>query len=262
MAIRNVLKEIVQKKKERLQSTMQQVPLEQLQERIAHMQATLPFEQALRKPRAISLIAELKKASPSRGIIRAEYNPVSIAQSFAESGAQALSVLTEEDYFMGSLADLEQVRKVVQIPMLRKDFIIDTYQIYEARAFGADALLLIADVLSKDTLSELMQCATGLGMGCLVETHNEKDIKKALQVKASMIGINNRDLATLEVDLHTTERLFPLIPKDKTVVIESGMKKSTDVSFVKILGASAVLIGEAFMETPDICSKVEEIMGW
>ena len=175
---------------------------------------------------------------------------------------QAISVLTEEDFFNGNLAYLNQVKNIFTGPILRKDFILEDYQVYESRYFGADAILLIADLLTKDKLTELMQIADSLGLDYLVEVHDEKELKKVLSLKVSIIGINNRSLHTLEIDFKTTEKLFTLIPRDKVVVVESGIKNSQDVLFLKILGASSVLIGTAFMEAGDIKSKVEEVMGW
>ena len=175
---------------------------------------------------------------------------------------QAISVLTCEDYFLGDINYIEQIKKTVNLPILRKDFIIQPYQIYESRAFGCDALLLIVELLSQETMSEFLNLAKNLGLDCLVEVHTEKDLKKALKVKAQFIGINNRNLNTLEVDFKTTERLYPLISKDKLVVVESGIKTYQDILFLKILGVEAVLIGEAFMEAEDIKAKISQIMGW
>jgi indole-3-glycerol phosphate synthase len=258
----DTLKEIVQKKKEKILLAKQQLPEEDLKAKVENLPATRPFIEAIYKPRTISLIAEIKKASPSRGIIRQEFNPQEIAKIYQEAGAQAISVLTEEDFFSGSIFYLNEVRSVVDLPILRKDFILEPYQIYESRYFGADAILLIADLLTKDSLSELMQLAANLGLSYLIEVHNEKELKKVLNLKVPFIGINNRDLHSLETDFKTTEKLFPLIPKDKIVVVESGIKSYQDVLFLKILGVSACLIGEAFMEAEDIKKKIEEIMGW
>lgn len=258
----DTLKEIVQKKKEKILLAKQQLPEEDLKAKVENLPATRPFIEAIYKPRTISLIAEIKKASPSRGIIRQEFNPQEIAKIYQEAGAQAISVLTEEDFFSGSIFYLNEVRSAVDLPILRKDFILESYQIYESRYFGADAILLIADLLTKDSLSELMQLAANLGLSYLIEVHNEKELKKVLNLKVPFIGINNRDLHSLETDFKTTEKLFPLIPKDKIVVVESGIKSYQDVLFLKILGVSACLIGEAFMEAEDIKKKIEEIMGW
>lgn len=259
---KDTLKEIVKRRKERLAGTMEQMPEEEVRARIKDVPAALPFRQAVVKPRDISLIAEVKKSSPSAGVIREEFFPAEIAAAYEEAGAQALSVLTEEDFFSGSPAYLEEIKKRVKIPVMRKDFILEPYQVYESRMLGADAVLLIADLLSKDKLSELYGIASGLGMDCLVESHNEKDLKKVVSLKFPLLGLNNRDLHSLEVDLKTTEKLYPLVPKDRTVVVESGIRSRTDVLFLKVLGVSAVLVGSVFMESADIRAKVNEVMGW
>ncbi len=263
MAKRDVLKEIIQKKKERLAQAKLALSQEDLKLKVQGLAATRPFIEAIHKPRTISLIAEIKKQSPSAGLIRENFNHLEIAGIYQNVGVQAISVLTEEDFFAGSLAYLQEVKSAVTIPVLRKDFILEPYQVYESRAYGADAILLIADLLSQETISELVDLAASLGLAALVETHNEKDLKKVLKLKqVNLIGINNRDLHTLDTDFKITEKLFPLIPKEKVVVIESGVKSSQDVLFLKILGAAAVLIGQAFMQSPDIKKKVEEVMGW
>ena len=223
---------------------------------------TRPFIEAINKPRDISLIAEIKQASPSCGIIRQNFNLKEIANAYQEAGAQAISVLTEEDYFLGNITYINEVKSAVNLPVLRKDFIFEPYQVYESRFFGADAILLIADLLSKEKLIELMGLADSLGLEYLVEAHTEKELKKVLSLKAPFIGINNRDLHTLEVDFKTTEKLFTLIPKDKVVVVESGIKTHQDILFLKMLGVNAVLIGEAFLACQDIRKKVQEVMGW
>ncbi|MFA6350547.1 MAG: indole-3-glycerol phosphate synthase TrpC [Candidatus Omnitrophota bacterium] len=262
MAKTDTLKEIVAKKKEKIILAKQQLPEEELKARIAGMGPTRPFIEAINKPRQVCLIAEIKKASPSKGLIRENFVPVEIAKVYEEVGVQAISVLTEEDFFSGSLAYLTEVKSAVKLPVLRKDFIFEPYQVYESRFFGADAILLIEDLLSRDKMIELTEIAKSIGLGYLVEVHDEKALKKCLNLKVPLIGINNRDLHTLEVDPKTIERLFTLIPKDRIVVVESGIKSSQDVLFLKILGVNAVLIGTAFMESPDIRRKVEEIMGW
>jgi indole-3-glycerol phosphate synthase len=258
----DILKEIIQKKKEKILLAKQNISEEDLRARVQGMTPPRLFIEAINKPRQISLIAELKKASPSRGVIRQDFHLQEIVKIYQESGVQAISVLTEEDYFGGNIAYINEVKNAVDVPILRKDFILEAYQIYESRFYGADAVLLITDLLTKEKLSELMGIADNLGMDCLVEVHTEKELKKVLNLKVPFIGINNRDLRTLEVDSKTTEKLFPLIPKDKTVVVESGIKTAQDVLFLKILGVSAVLVGEAFMEAQDIKGKIEEMMGW
>jgi indole-3-glycerol phosphate synthase len=258
----DILKEIVQKKKEKILLAKQQLPEEDLKSRVENLAPTRSFIEAIHKPRTISLIAEIKKSSPSRGVIRQDFNLQEIAGVYRDVGVQAISVLTEEDYFGGNISYLSEVKNLVDTPLLRKDFILEPYQVYESRAYGADAILLIADLLTKDKLTELMGIAEGLGLDCLVEVHDEKELKKVLNLKAPLIGINNRDLRTLEVDFKTTERLFPLIPRDKVVVVESGIKNYQDVLFLKILGVHAVLIGEALMEAKEIRNKIQELMGW
>ncbi|MDD5156081.1 MAG: indole-3-glycerol phosphate synthase TrpC [Candidatus Omnitrophica bacterium] len=263
MAKVDTLKEIVRKKKERLALAKQSLAEEELKEKAKAVQPCRPFIEAINKPRNICLIAEIKKASPSAGVIRENFSHQEIACIYQDAGAQAISILTEEDYFSGSLSYLAEVKSLVSLPVLRKDFILEPYQVYESRLYGADAVLLIAELLTKDTLVQLMQTAEGLGMDCLVEVHDEKQLKKILNLKeVRLIGINNRSLHTLELDFKITEKLFPLIPKDKVVVVESGVKTSQDILFLRILGVNAVLIGTAFMQSPDITRKIEELMGW
>jgi indole-3-glycerol phosphate synthase len=259
----DALKDIIAKKKERLVLAKQALSEEELKAKALQSPAAKPFIEAINKPRVISLIAEVKKASPSKGVIRENFNLQEIATAYKEAGVQAVSVLTEEDYFLGNINYIAEVKAAADLPVLRKDFIFEAYQIYESRFFGADAILLIADLLTKDKLVELMEVASGLGLDYLVEVHTEKELKKVLTLKnVPLIGINNRDLHTLEVDLKTTEKLFTLIPRDKVVVVESGIKTYQDMLFLKVLGVNAVLIGEAFMASPDIRKKVEEVMGW
>jgi indole-3-glycerol phosphate synthase len=263
MAKTDKLKEIVSKKQERLALAKQAVLLEQLKEKISSLSPCRAFKEAISKPRQISLIAEIKKASPSCGIIRQDFNHLDIARVYQEAEVQAVSVVTEEDYFQGNISFINEVKAVIELPVLRKDFIFDPYQVYESRANGADAILLIADLLTKDQLIELIATADSLGLDYIVEVHAEKELKKILTLKnVPIIGINNRDLKTLEVDLKTTERLYTLVPKEKIVVVESGIKNRQDLLFLKVLGVNAVLIGQAFMEAENIRAKIEEIMGW
>ena len=258
----DLLKEIVAKKKERLLLAKAERPLEILKEGLCGIKTPVkPFLKSINRSGQISLIAEIKKASPSRGVIREDFDLLAIAGIYKECQAAAISVLTEEDYFLGNISYLAQVKEATGLAVLRKDFIFDEYQVYESKLYGADAILLIAGLLSKEQLSQLLELALSLEMDCLVEVHNEKELKKVLSVKkAGLIGINNRCLRTLEVDLKVSERLFPLIPKDKSVVIESGIRKYQDVLFFKVLGAKAVLIGEALIEAPDIRAKIDELM--
>ncbi len=262
MAKVDTLKEIVTKKKERIALSKQQLPEEDLKAKLTGLAPCRPFREVISKPRQISLIAEIKQSSPSKGMIRQNFNLQEIARSYQEAGVQAVSVLTEEDFFGGNPLYINEVKNIITAPVLRKDFILESYQVYESRYLGADAILLITDLLTKDKLMELMQVADSLGMDYLVEVHDEKELKKVLTLKVPVIGINNRNLHTLEVDFKTTEKLFTLIPRDKVVVVESGIKNYQDVLFLKILGASSVLIGTVFMEAEDIKKKVEEVMGW
>lgn len=263
MAKADILKEIVQKKKERILLAKQEMPEAELKTKIQALTAPRPFIEAINKPRQISLIAEIKKQSPSAGLMRGDFDHIQIARIYQEKGVQAISVLTEQDYFGGDLTFINQVKLEAQVPVLRKDFILDPYQVLESRAFGADAILLIADLLTQDEISAMAALSSELGMDYLVEVHSEKELKKVLKLKGMpLIGINNRDLHTLEVDFKTTEKIFPLIPKDKVVVVESGIKSYQDTLFLKILGVNALLVGEAFMKAQDIGGKVEEVMGW
>ena len=267
MAKIDKLKEIVAKKKERLTLAKQSLPEEELKNKIADLSPARPFIEAINKPRAITLIAEIKKQSPSQGLICESFNPKDIAAIYKDAGAQAISVLTEEDFFGGSLTHINEAKSGVDLPVLRKDFILEPYQVYESRLFGADAILLIADLLSKENLSELIVLADNLGLDCLVESHTEKELKKVLSLKqnktvAFALGLNNRDLHTPELDPKTTEKLFPLIPKDRTVVVESGIKNYQDVLFLKILGVNAVLVGEAILKAQDMKAAIQELMGW
>jgi indole-3-glycerol phosphate synthase len=259
----DTLKEICLKKQEKIALAKQALPEEELKAKVECIPACRDFLDAINRPRQISLIAEIKKASPSRGVIRENFNAREIAQVYHDVGVQTISVLTEEDFFQGNLSYINEVKAITTVPVLRKDFILDPYQVYESRYYGADAILLIADLLTQDMLTQMMDIANKLGLQYLVEVHNEKELKKVLKLKgANLIGINNRDLHTLEVDLKTTEKLYPLVPKDKIVVVESGLKSRQDVLFLKILGINACLIGETFMAATDIKQKVEELMGW
>ncbi len=259
----DTLKEILARKKERIALAKLGLPEEELKVKVEGLPPARPFIEAINKPRQISLIAEIKKASPSEGVIREDFHHLAIAKAYADTNVQAISVLTEEDFFQGNIAYINEVKNLTTAPVLRKDFIIEAYQVYESRFYGADAILLIAALLTQDELTQLSALAYQLGMDALVEVHNEKELKKVLKLKGMpLIGINNRDLRTLEVDPKTVEKLFPLIPKDKVVVVESGIKTAQDVLFLKILGINAVLIGTTFMKAENIPAKVEEIMGW
>jgi indole-3-glycerol phosphate synthase len=276
---KDILKEITAKKRERLALAKQAVPEEEKKAQAVAQPAARPFFEAVCRPKQISLIAEIKKQSPSAGPIVADFSAVAIASKYKQAGAQALSVVTEEDFFAGEPDSIRSVKESVDLPVLRKDFILEPYQIYESRALGADAVLLIAELLSKDSIVEMVALCHSLGMGCLVESHSEKELKKVLGIRIPLpeaeqkntkkkgfvpflIGINNRDLRTLETDLKTTERLYPLVPKDRPVVVESGIKSYQDILFLKVLGVGAVLVGEALLRSPDITEATLDLMGW
>lgn len=230
--------------------------------RIADLEPTRGFEAALarRGDAPIRLIAEIKKASPSKGLIRADFDPVAIAKTYATAGAHALSVLTDRAFFQGDLAYLAAVRAAVPLPILEKDFVVDEFQIYEARALGADAVLLIAAALDDGQLHEYAHLARELGLSALVEVHCERELERVAD-PATLIGINNRDLATFETDLATTERVLREAPDGRVIVSESGIVCRDDVRRLADLGVDAVLIGETFMRAPAIEEKVRELMG-
>ena len=245
-------------KKLEVEEKKQLLPLSALKERIAR-QKPLDFAAALRG-KGIKLIAEVKKASPSGGVLCPDFDPVALAKTYAQNGAAAISVLTEVNYFKGSLKHLVEIRGAVSIPLMRKDFIYDEYQIYESAAYGADALLLIVAILSPEQLMELMELSRSLGLDCLVEVHNEEELFTALLAGAEIIGINNRDLNTFRVDTNTTRRLRMLIPDENIVVSESGIHNSDDMKKMKECKVNAVLVGEALVTAGDIPAKIRELM--
>lgn len=259
-----MLEEIVRKRAGTLEREMARVPLERVAVLAASAPPTRDFKGAVSVkggPDAIRIIAEVKKASPSKGVIREAFDPLDIAKAYEANGACAVSVLTEEDYFQGSLEYLRLVRANVGLPVLRKDFIIGEYQVYEARAAGADALLLIAAILDDNKLSALIRLTEKLGMEALVEVHNEEELKAALFAGPRIIGVNNRDLKTFKVDIDTTKRLAPLVPKGLTVVSESGINTIEDIFSLKDSGVSAFLIGEALMRQRDVGKKLRSLCG-
>ena len=254
-----ILDRIIADKKEELKDTKIRVPLSELKARIKDAPPVRDFAAAINDPGNVSIIAEVKKASPSKGLIRADFDPVGIARTYEENGAKAISVLTESRYFQGSLSFLSEIRKKVGLPLLRKDFIFDEYQVYEARVNGADAFLLIAVCLEKQLMGDLYHLGKELGMEALAETHDEEDLEKVLGLPFRVIGINNRDLKTFNVDIKTTERLIKGIPKDKVVVSESGISTVGDMRFLQGIGAGAALIGEALMREKDFGSILREL---
>lgn len=255
-----ILSRIIEEKRKVIEEAKRIKPQDELLKEIKSLSVKSSFKKNVSRPHHINLIAEIKKASPSKGILRGDFNPVKIAITYQANGASAISILTDERFFEGKLEYLVKVRSNVSIPILRKDFFIDEYQIYETVAAGADAILLICDILSMAELARFYNIATGLGLDCLVEVHSEEDVEKALAIDAAIIGINNRDLHTFKVDLSVTQRLIRMVPQNKVIVSESGIKCYEDIMFLKSLGVNAVLIGEAFMESDDITAKMREIM--
>lgn len=206
------------------------------------------------------IIAEVKKASPSKGLIRADFDPVAIAADYAANGASAVSVLTEERFFQGSLSHLESIRAAVAVPLLRKDFVLDPYQIIEAKSYGADAVLLIAAMLEPSLMADLRAQASALGLDAIVEVHTERELEAALEANAAVIGVNNRDLRSFAVDIATTQRLVPLIPPGMPVVCESGIETAAQIRQVEQWGVRVFLIGEALMRSPEPGKKLATLL--
>ncbi len=250
MSTPSILKKMVVKKKERLKIEKEKVSLKEMIGMAQKSKAHPSFKDALLKD-GLSIIGEIKKASPSKGIIKGDFNPVAIAREY-EGCVEAISVLTEEDFFLGSPNYLRDVAKTVDTPILRKDFIFDEYQIYRAKAIGASAVLLIVAILEEGELKYLIETAKRLGLDALVETHSTQEAEIALSAGAEIIGINNRDLNTFEVNLETTVQLAKMIPKGKILVSESGFHTVEDIRKIKKAGVNAVLVGESFMRSGDI----------
>jgi indole-3-glycerol phosphate synthase len=255
-----ILDEIVANKIKEIGSSKRRTSLAVIQRMAKQQPPPLDFMAALRSA-GIKLIAEVKKASPSKGIIRHDFDAIKTAKTYEKNGADAISVLTDEKFFQGKLEYLCDVRQAVKIPILRKDFILEPYQVYESRVCGADAILLIVSILTLDKFKDLLKLSHTLGMACLVEVHNENELKIALRTEARIIGINNRDLTTMTVDLQTTKRLRPLIPADRLIVSESGIINRRDMVNLEKLGINAALVGETLMASGDIGGKVKELLG-
>lgn len=258
------LDRIVATKHTEVEALTQRFNLREAEARIAALPPCRGFAQALtpgRRKRSMGLIAEVKKASPSKGLIREDFHPVSIAKAYETAGADCLSVLTDTDYFQGCSEYLTQVRDAVSLPLLRKDFIIDHRQIYEARQIGADAILLITAILTTEQMKAFLALSRDLGMDALVEVHNLPELERVLSLDAKLVGINNRNLKTFVTDLKTTEELISRIPANIPVVSESGISLPEDIAYLKSLKAQAVLIGEHFMRQPDVNRAVEDLMG-
>lgn len=262
-----ILNRILTHKRVEVERQRIKIPDAQIRARAEAAPPPRDFAAALRAHRPIALIAEVKKASPSKGVLIEHFDPLALAHTYASNGAAAISVLTDMRFFQGSLKHLEGIRamvdrgKALPVPLLRKDFIIDPYQVAEARAYGADALLLIVAALDDETLAELLALTGSFGMQALVEVHNEDELRRALDAGASIIGVNNRDLHSFTTTLETTRRLAALLPSSHRplLVSESGIFTAEHVALVRSWGADAILVGEALVTAPDIASKVREL---
>lgn len=256
-----ILEKIVATKREEIARAKAAMAEETLRCRLAEAPQPRDFLGAVSRPGAIRLIAEVKKASPSKGVIRADFDPVGIARIYEAHGASAISVLTDAPYFQGSLDYLRQIRAAVDLPLLRKDFVIDPYQVLEARAAGADAVLLIAECLDDAQLGQLLGAIEELGMTALVELYEPDNLPRVVGAGARLVGINNRNLHTFEVDLEHTLRLRQQIPRDRAVVGESGIRTRADVLRLEAAGVQAMLVGETLMARPEIGAAVDELLG-
>lgn len=265
----NILDRIIADKKAEVELRKSQVSLEQLKEQVRSLPKCRNFYKAVTKPnnRGINVIAEVKKASPSAGLIREDFDPVAIARTYKKCGADAISVLTDEKYFQGRLEYIKQISDAVDLPILRKDFIIDPWQVYESRAACADAILLIADALKPGELIDLMIIAAELTLTVLLEAHGADTLLNVRSLIGfpkkgyNVLGINNRNLTTMEVDLNTVSRLAELVDNKNELVAESGIKTRADVEKLKSIGVRAVLIGQVLCESPDIVEKFTELFG-
>ena len=265
----NILDKIIADKIVEVDERIIEAPLDSLKERIADMGKCRNFYQAVTKknPRGVNVISEVKKASPSAGLIRPDFDPVQIAQTYEKCGADAISVLTDEKYFQGKLEYVTQIKQVVGLPILRKDFMIDEYQIYEARAAGADAILLIAEALKPAKLMDMLILASKLTLTAIIEVHSADSLLALRSLVGfpvkhySVIGINNRDLTTMTVDINTTSRLAELVEDTSELIAESGIKTRADVEKVISIGAGAILIGETLCRSQSIEQKFKELFG-
>lgn len=259
----SILNEIVSQKKEHLKDAKSRTSIKDFKAKIKDMEETRDFKAAIKRlpDEKIKLIAEIKKASPSKGIIRKDFDVLSIARIYEEKSVDAVSILTEEDFFQGSLQYISAAKKVLTKPVLRKDFIFDEYQIYESRAHEADTVLLIAAILDKNQADEYLHLSEELKLSVIFEVHNFRELEMALFVHSNIIGINNRDLETLQVDINTTFKLKKEIPHDKIIVSESGIKTREDVKNLEDAGIDAMLIGTSLMEAGDIGKKIDEMIG-
>ena len=255
-----ILEEIVNNKLREVARRKKEVPLSVLKSKVATLTPGRSFRKAISSPRKINIIAEIKKSSPSAGKIIKDFSLEGLARIYEENGASALSILTDEKFFGGELQDLSRARKVCSLPILAKEFILDEYQIYEARIKGADAFLLIARILDKERLKSYLDLAGQLNLDCLVEIHTKEDWQKIKEFPFDIIGINNRNLANFKVDLKTSLNLVKKIPSSKTVVSESGIATREDIHKLREVGVDAFLVGEALLRSKDIGGKLRELL--
>ncbi len=259
-----ILEKIVKAKREEVTARKVAVPLQDLKAQIRDLPSPRDFHQAVDRQSSderIRLIAEVKRASPSQGIIRQEFDLEALISAYTGGGAAALSILTDEPFFRGNLHDLARAKASAFLPVLRKDFILDPYQVYESRAWGADAVLLIAAVLEPQTLQDLLALSQEIGLHPLTEIHTREELHTALDAKVPIVGINNRDLKTFKVSLDTTFALIPEIPPDRVVVSESGINDQREVARLEAAGIDAVLVGEGVLRARDVEAKVRELLG-
>ncbi len=259
-----VLEKILKAKQEEVAARKSAVPLRDLKAQIRDLPSPRAFHQALDRRSSggrIRLIAEVKRASPSQGVIREELDLDRVVHAYAAAGAAALSVLTDVSFFRGSLHDLARAKASVSLPVLRKDFILDPYQVYETRAWGADAILLIVAVLDTHALQDLLALSQEVGLHPLTEVHTREELQTALGAKVPILGINNRDLKTFQVSLETTFALLPEIPADRVVISESGINNHTQVARLEAAGVDAILVGEGLLRAQDVEGKVRELLG-
>ena len=255
------LNEVLKFTQERVEKSRGCLPLDELRKRCRNSPPVRSFQKALIASPGIALIGEIKKASPSSGLIREDFSPVELAQCYLENGARALSVLTEEKFFQGKLDYLLEIRAKIKLPLLRKDFIIDEYQIFESRLFGADAILLIVSILSDEKINKLFHSTRELGMDAILEIHSEEEWRRISFLPAKLIGINNRNLRSLTIDLSTTIKLAPLIPKNQVLISESGIKTRKGVLNLEKAGVKGILVGEAVMGSRAPAQKIRYLLG-